>query len=76
MGKQLNQLLPQLSDDIERHALTAGKGYRCELNGKGKDGFLLSLESTFSKMPIDGSRMFTCLLRDSKYPKKCPNGRN
>lgn len=64
VSKHLKQLLPQLPDDIEHQVLTANTGYRCEINAERKDGFPFPLELTFSEMSVDGSRMFTCLVRD------------
>ncbi len=76
VGKHLNQLLPQLPDDTEHRVLTANAGYRCEVNAERKDGFPFSLELTFSEMPVDGSRMFTCLVRDISERKAMERMKN
>ncbi len=76
VGKHLNQLLPQLPDDTEHHVLTANTGYRCEINAERKDGFPFPLELTFSEMSVDGSRMFTCLVRDISERKAMERMKN
>jgi PAS domain S-box-containing protein len=69
VGKHLNQLLPQMVDDIERHNLAARTGYRCEINGQRKDGSLFPVEVTLSEMLINNVLLFTCLLRDLSEQK-------
>lgn len=73
LGKPLDDLIPERFREVHRHhtAAFARSGlqtfrmsHRDRLLGLRKDGTEFRMESTVSKLEIDGERIFTVILRD------------